>query len=169
MKLFTSIEIITVNSQFFLSPVSRTLAKISIMGTGFWEELEKEISVEFIPTLIGGTYARGIAYESFNWDRTYLCGDLKQPGELKQPSVTAVHSTTATACIFQETVDTLSTNKPEPVTSLHIERTIGAPRKVVVASLLCHGIGARISSVVATHTVRAQVEDPSPLALTGWL
>ncbi len=47
--------------------------KISILGSGYQEELAREIPEASLPTLIGGRHTGYLRYTAFPFDRAYLC------------------------------------------------------------------------------------------------
>eukprot|EP01034_Spumella_vulgaris_P029848 gene29847-36968_t len=52
---------------------AKTIAKVSVMGSAFQEELAKEIRPENIPKIIGGPYVGYQEYIPFAFDLDYLC------------------------------------------------------------------------------------------------
>lgn len=51
---------------------ARTIAKVSVMGTSYLEEIKKEISIESLPDMAGGNLKGSLEYFSFDWDLAYL-------------------------------------------------------------------------------------------------
>lgn len=53
---------------------AKTVAKISLTGSSFMAEMEKDIEPQFVPSNIGGAYnVDGANQESFTFDTVYLC------------------------------------------------------------------------------------------------
>jgi hypothetical protein len=52
---------------------AKTVAKISMMGATFMDEIEKEIRRENIPALVGGPYIGYQQYVAYPFNRSYLC------------------------------------------------------------------------------------------------
>lgn len=150
---------------------ARTLSKISIMGTDFQSELEREISTEFIPSLIGGQYNRGIEYESFAWDRAYLCGtaydfkfDIKD-ATTQPPGL--CHSSDNSSRLDSRGAEA----GPRDEDSVRLDH--GGSLKTEsfrVTPFFCPVIRGGSFGISRQNAAQNPItEDPSPLALTGWL
>jgi len=54
---------------------ARTVAKVSIMGSSYKSTIAKEIPMESLPKLLGGTYSGYDQYMSYPFNRQFLCPD----------------------------------------------------------------------------------------------
>lgn len=140
------------------------------MGTDFKSELEREISTEFIPSLIGGQYNRGIEYEPFAWDRAYLCGtayDLKsnvKDATTQPPGF--CHSSDKTSRLDSRGAEA----GPRDEDSVGLDH--GRSPKTESFRMTPFFCPVILGGSIAIRQNVAQnptTEDPSPLALTGWL
>jgi len=138
------------------------------MGTDYRKELESEISEECIPKLIGGPYEGGMQYEPVLWDREYLCVQASLPEE---------EIDQAKECERQGLIESDGTGSSCPLPVPEMRRDV-SNRESEYAMLrppllLCPGmLGATASETTLASskiTLKADRDDPSPLALTGWL
>ena len=181
----------------------RTLAKISIMGTDFRHELEKDIDKEYIPSLIGGPYKGGMEYKPFPWDKGYLCVQSKDSApappiqEVRLQAPTSAKKTASAGDsegprerlsgaaeamrINRSAIDDgNSGDDKQPKSSSVIPPlarmcpfvfALGSPTRNNRRAIKAQAVATPIPFAPASGAVRATVvaEDPTPLALTGWL
>ena len=157
----------TILTSSFFHDYCRTLSKIAIMGTDYRKELESEISEECIPKLIGGPYEGGMQYEPVSWDREYLCVQASLPEE---------EIDQAKECERQGRIEPNVTESSCPLPVPEMRRDVSirdTERAKLRPLLLCPGmLGANASATTFASskiTLKTDRDDPSPLALTGWL
>jgi len=51
---------------------SRTIAKVSVMGSSYLDEIKKEISADCLPDMAGGNLKGALEYFAYAWDLNYL-------------------------------------------------------------------------------------------------
>lgn len=181
----------------------RTLAKISIMGTDFRQELEKDIDKEYIPSLIGGPYKGGMEYKPFAWDKGYLCMQatdaapappipevrLQAPSSAKK--LTSVGDSEGPRERLSGAAEAMRINRsalddgnsgddkqpkqggvvPPLARMCPFVFSLGSPTRNNRRAIKALAVATPIPFGQASGAVRATVvaEDPTPLALTGWL